>query len=201
MFKKILIIAAILSMLSGCFEKKPITDPTPFPEASPSPTTTEVQSSSSPDSKEEETNKTKTSSEPLKAPEVSSAKKDPKRTAEIPETANPKKVVTKAPDKTVGAGVRSDEVSSEAISATSPDNAVKLVTQFMKNNNTYIPSSVECDREDDNYYYIHAYETVKDSNGTHTATVGWYNVSKKTSQVQAGEAPIEVGKRPDSYNQ
>ncbi|MDY3929255.1 MAG: hypothetical protein SOZ34_07840 [Clostridia bacterium] len=202
MLKKLLILALALLMLAGC--KKNTENP--VPDASSSPQATETAGQDNTENKASDENDDKkspsptVSTGPLEAPKVDSAKKDPKRTASIPETPPPDKVVTNT-QKTAGSGSRSDEVPDTAVSATSADNAVILAKQYMKAQNIYIPSNVELDREDDDYYYIHAYEVLTVDNKEHTSSVGWFNVNKKTSEVTKGSADIKVGERPQSTNQ
>ena len=98
-------------------------------------------------------------------------------------------------------GVRADEVTDEDIKATSSDNAVKLAMKYMKQNNIYIPQKVELDREEDDSYIIHAYEVMKDSDGEHTASVGWFKVSKSTSEVTKIDEDVKVGQPPEAYKQ
>ena len=197
MLKKLLIIMLAFAMLSGCGKKKEQQDN----QASPSPSDNITETQSTDNAEQGETND---DPEKTLAPaDIKTGKTDPNRTPSIPETADPKKVIKESisPDKAAGSGVRASEVTDEEIKATSTDNAVKLAMQYMKNNNIYIPQKVELDREEEDCYVIHAYETIKDSAGEHTASVGWFKVDKATSAVSKVDEDIKVGHRPESYQQ
>lgn len=197
MIKKILIIALALLMLAGCKKNKDNPDTSASPSGSP------AASDVLPDNTNNNDNQSPSptvSTGPLEPPTVDSATKNPTRTASIPQTPPPDKIITDNP-KTAGSGSRSEEVSSETVSATSEENAIILAKQYMKANNIYIPSNVVLDREDDEYYYIHAYEIIKTDGEEHTSSVGWFNVNKKTSEVTKGSADIKVGERPEFSNQ
>ena len=193
--KKILIVALALLMLAGCKKKQET------PETSASPTTSAAVSDTTENATASPVPSPTVSTGSLKPPEVDTATKNPTRTASIPETPNPDKVVTQNPQKTAGAGSRSEEVSDTTVSATNAENAILLAKQFMKANNIYIPSNVELDREDNEYYYIHAYQVVNADGQENISSVGWFNVKKNTSEVTKGSADIKVGERPESSNQ
>lgn len=205
MIKKVTITLVAVMMLFGCKSNTQ----TPQPSASPSEVTATAGAENSEQTNNEENPDQKgyevvESSKPLEVPEISSAKDDPERTATIPETPKPDKVITQtiSPDDTAGSGVRATEVPDKKVSATSEDNAIILTMQYMKANNIYIPKYIEVEREDSSYYYIHAYEKIQQSGGVeNVATVGWYNVNKKTSEVTVGEDDIKVGQRPDTYSE
>lgn len=193
MLKKILIFILALTMLSGCGKKKETN--TENPSASP-----EASQTASSDSNGQDGKKDDQTPKPLETADIKTGKTDPKRTPSIPETPDPSKVV-KDSGKSAGSGVRADEVTDEDIKATSSDNAVKLAMKYMKQNNIYIPQKVELDREEDDSYIIHAYEVMKDSDGEHTASVGWFKVSKSTSEVTKIDEDIKVGQPPEAYKQ
>lgn len=56
----------------------------------------------------------------------------------------------------------------------SESSAEQLVINYLKENNKYIPSIIEVDHEEGDQYVVHCYDIVVD----HTATSGWYYVSK-----------------------
>ena len=200
MCKKIFIITLSILMLCGCKQKasdNQIDTPTATPtiESYVAKTPENTESSNT----EIDTESVKTAAPKLTPPVVSSAKKDPKRTASIPETPPPNKIISKpvSRDKTVGSGYRSEEVPAHSVNATSAENASTIVKQYLKSKNIYIPTYVELDREDNNFYYIHAYEKLSLNGVEQVSSVGWYNVSKKDSSVTVGEEPIIVGQRPE----
>ncbi len=213
MLKKILIISLAALMLFGCKKdngEKPEVTTSASPtvsadvssEASASPQASgDIENNE--DEKKEEDKKTEETKAPLEVPEVDSAKKDPERTASVPETPKPDKIINNpSSDKSAGSGSRATEVSEETITANSADNAVKLAMQYLKQNDIYIPKYIEVEREDDNFYYVHAYEKITDSAGVeNVASVGWYNVSKKDSSVTKGQEDIKIGERPETYTQ
>lgn len=203
MFKKILVLMLALTMLSGCGKKKETNKDSV--SASPEASQTAVADSGNADGnkndgKGSEKGKDNSTPKPLATADIKTGRDDPNRTPSIPETPDPSKVV-KNSGKSAGSGVRAGEVSEEKIKATSADNAVKLAMQYMKKNNIYIPQKVELDREEDDSYIIHAYEVMKDSTGEHTSSVGWFKVSKSTSEVTKVDEDIKVGQPPESYKQ
>lgn len=60
---------------------------------------------------------------------------------------------------------------------------IKLVKNYLKNNNTYIASNIEIDSEDSKYYIIHVYDVISNDGESHTATSGWYQVNKYTGEI------------------
>lgn len=202
MLKKILTILLAFTMLSGCGKKKE--SDKDLPSSSPEASQPAVTDNSNPEGNnkngKDKNREDDSTPKPLATADIKTGKTDPKRTPSIPETPDPSKVV-KNSGKTAGSGSRADEVSEEAIKATNADNAVKLAMQYMKQNNIYIPQKVELDREEDDSYIIHAYEVMKDSGGEHTSSVGWFKVSKSTSEVTRVDEDIKVGQPPESYKQ
>ncbi len=203
MLKKILILMLAIAMLSGCGKKKPANNDSVSSSPEASQATDADNGNSDGDNnggKGSEKAKDNSTPKPLATADIKTGKKDPNRTPSIPETPDPSKVV-KNSGKSAGSGVRAGEVSDDEIKATSADNAVKLAMQYMKKNNIYIPQKVELDSEEDDSYIIHAYEVMKDSTGEHTSSVGWFKVSKSTSEVTRVDEDIKVGQPPESYKQ
>jgi len=82
--------------------------------------------------------------------------------------------------QTTPGGAVKPPASSESTTITK-EKAIELVKDFMKKNESYIPSKVEVDSETNEIYTIHAYDVVEN----HTATVGWYTVNKTTGKVES----------------
>lgn len=61
------------------------------------------------------------------------------------------------------------------------DKAEQLVRQYLINNSLYVPSAIQYDHDEGNFYVIHCYDIVVD----HTATSGWYYVDKTTGNIKS----------------
>jgi|SRR5450759_3663414 len=74
--------------------------------------------------------------------------------------------------------------ANEAMTRVSEDVKVGAWVTFVKGQNAQDRAVVEVDSEDAAVYTVHVYEVVEDGGGmSHTATFGWYEVSKKTGAV------------------
>lgn len=61
--------------------------------------------------------------------------------------------------------------------------ALKLVKEYLEKNNSYIANNIEVDSEDNKYYIVHVYDVISNSEESHTATTGWYQVDKYTGEI------------------
>jgi hypothetical protein len=74
--------------------------------------------------------------------------------------------------------------SDQAVIRVSEDTAVAAWIAEVKRQSPQNEAVVEMDSEDASAYTVHVYEIVWDGgNMSHTATFGWYEVSKKTGTV------------------
>jgi hypothetical protein len=93
--------------------------------------------------------------------------------------------------KTDTSAASTESSGSSPALPTSPDDAIAIikaqreVVQFMSDlQRAGKVAHVECDSEDTNAYHIHVFEVVNEPGGpSHTATMGWYTVDKKTGKV------------------
>lgn len=71
---------------------------------------------------------------------------------------------------------KAEEASKNVITA---QKANELVRNYLANNGSYIPGTIQVDSENDEEYIVHAFDNM----GTHTATTGWYYVNKITGEI------------------
>lgn len=62
-------------------------------------------------------------------------------------------------------------------------NALNLIKKYLQKNNAYIADNIEVDSVDNKYYIIHVYDVIENSEESHTATTGWYQVDKYTGEI------------------
>ncbi|MGL5346586.1 MAG: hypothetical protein ACRDA3_04495 [Peptostreptococcaceae bacterium] len=61
--------------------------------------------------------------------------------------------------------------------------AIKLVKDYLMENNEYLAEYIEVDSIDNKYYIIHVYDIVINGEESHTATTGWYQVNKYSGEI------------------
>ena len=61
--------------------------------------------------------------------------------------------------------------------------AIEKVKAHLLKTGTYLPSIIEVDSIDGNYYVVHAYEIVTNEEESHTATMGWFHVNMYTGEI------------------
>ena len=63
------------------------------------------------------------------------------------------------------------------------EKAIKLVKDYLMDNNEYLADHIEVDSMDNKYYIIHVYDIVINGEESHTATTGWYQVNKYSGEI------------------
>lgn len=75
----------------------------------------------------------------------------------------------------------------------SQDDAISVISNYLEENNLYIPNHIEIADEDETSYTIHAFDIETYDQGTdqeHTTSSGWYTIDKKTGEI--GSVPRSV---------
>jgi hypothetical protein len=156
--KTAILLISIVVLFSACTNSKGKKASEEAANTSSSPATTQ-------------TPKVTSTPQPTKSPQVT---KTPEAT-KGPEAS-------KVPTVTASPGTN----SSTGKAAMTRAQAESLVKDYLKKKGEYVPALVVVDSEDEKTFTVHCYDVIgKGTAEQHTATSGWYTVTKSTGEVKS----------------